>query len=94
MEWSKPLRITHMQEVSGMKHGNWRSFFTVLLIAVVGSVVGGCDSGKEAIDEATGHRALKQYHQSKKDIDKIAEKQAERYESIPDEEEKGGGEKE
>ena len=77
-----------------MRHGNWRSFFIVLLIAVVGFMICGCDSGKEAIDEATGHRALKQYHKSKKDIEKIAEKQAERYEGIPDDEEKEGEKKE
>jgi hypothetical protein len=72
-----------------MKQGNKRRFFMMLVIAAVGfSMIGGCDSGKEAIDEATGHRALKQYHKSKKDIEKIAEKQAERYEGIPDEEQK------
>jgi hypothetical protein len=78
----------------GMKHGDWSRFLTVLLIAVIGlCMIGGCDSGKEAIDEATGHRALKQYHKSKKDIEKIAEKQAERYEGIPDDEEREGEKK-
>ncbi len=72
-----------------MKHGNRRRFCMVLVIVAVGfCMIGGCDSGKEAIDEATGHRALKQYHKSKKDIEKIAEKQAERYEGIPDDEQK------
>jgi hypothetical protein len=68
-----------------MKHWNWYCVVMALLIALIGlGLIGGCDSGKEAIDEATGHRALKQYHKSKKDIEKIAEKQAERYEGIPD----------
>jgi hypothetical protein len=77
-----------------MKHNNWESVLAVLMIAGLGLVMGGCDSGKEAIDEATGHRAVKQYHQSKKKIDEIAEKQAERYEAIPDEEEKEDQDKE
>lgn len=72
-----------------MKHGYRHRFCMVLVVAAVGFfMIGGCDSGKEAIDEATGHRALKQYHKSKKDIEKIAEKQAERYEDIPDDEQK------
>jgi hypothetical protein len=71
-----------------MNHTKWRSIVAVLLIGGFGLTIGGCDSGKEAIDEATGHRALKQYHRSKKKIDEIAEKQAERYEAIPDEREK------
>ena len=77
-----------------MKHHKWGSVLAVLMIAGLGLMIGACDSGKEAIDEATGHRAVKQYHKSKKKIDKIAEKQAERYEAIPDEREKEGGEKE
>jgi len=36
------------------------------------------------VDEVTGNRAVKQYHKSKKDIEKITEQQAERYKSIPD----------
>ena len=72
-----------------MKHGYRRRFCMVLVVAAVGlCMIGGCDSGKEAIDEATGNRALKQYHKSKKDIEKIAEKQAKRYEGIPDDEQK------
>ncbi len=77
-----------------MKHTYWRNILNVLLIAVAGIMIGGCDSGKEAIDEATGHRALKQYQKSKKDIEKIAEKQAERYEGIPDDEKREGEKKE
>ena len=52
-------------------------------------LIWGCDSGEKAIDEITGNRAVKQYHKSKKDIEKIADRQAERYESIPDEDKEG-----
>jgi len=68
-----------------MKHCNWGRFFTTLLIALVGlGMIGGCDSGEKMVDEVTGNRAVKQYHKSKKDIEKITEQQAERYKSIPD----------
>jgi hypothetical protein len=68
-----------------MKHWNWHCVVMTSLIALISlCLISGCDSGKEAIDEATGHRAFKQYQKSKKDIEKIAEKQAERYEGIPD----------
>lgn len=77
-----------------MKDAKWVNVLGVLLMAGVVLMIGGCDSGKEAIDEATGHRAVKQYHKSKKKIDEIAEQQAERYESIPDDREKQGGGKE
>ena len=68
-----------------MEHFNWRCFFMALLIALAGlGMIGGCDSGEKVIDEVTGNRAVKQYHKSKKDIEKIADQQAERYKSIPD----------
>jgi len=68
---------------------NGHYFSRVLLIALIGlGVIGGCDSGKKATEEVTGHRAVKQYHTSKKDIQKIAEKQAERDKGIPDYNEK------
>jgi hypothetical protein len=77
-----------------MKHSYLRNVLNVVLIAVASIIIGGCDSGKEAIDEATGRRALKQYQKSKKDIEKIAEKQAGRYEGIPDDEKREGEEEE
>jgi hypothetical protein len=46
-------------------------------------VAGGCDSGEKVIDEATGNRAVKQYHQSKDDLEKIADQQDERFSGIP-----------
>jgi hypothetical protein len=60
-----------------------------LLIASAGlGMIGGCDSGEKVIDEVTGNRAVKQYHKSKKDIEKIAEQQAERYKGIPDDDDR------
>ncbi|MGD8226841.1 MAG: hypothetical protein PVH82_18615 [Desulfobacteraceae bacterium] len=72
-----------------MSQWNWRRPFTALLIAVAGiGMFGGCDSGEKVVDEVTGHRAVKQYHKSKKDLEKIEEQQAERYGAMPDEENK------
>ena len=63
-----------------MKDWNWRRFFVVLLISLAGlGMIGGCDSGKKVVDEVSGNRAVKQYHKSKKDIEKIAEQQAKTY---------------
>jgi hypothetical protein len=60
-----------------------------LLIALAGlGMIGGCDSGEKVIDEVTGNRAVKQYHKSKKDIEKIADQQAERYKGIPDDDDR------
>jgi hypothetical protein len=61
-----------------------------LILGLIGlGLIWGCDSGEKAIDEITGNRAVKQYHKSKKDIEKIADRQAERYESIPDDDKEG-----
>jgi hypothetical protein len=49
-------------------------------------VLSGCDSGEKARDELTGNRAVKQYHQSTKDIGKIVDRQTEKHKSIPDDE--------
>jgi len=67
-----------------MKYWEWHRFFMTLLVILVGLIIGSCDSGKKTVDEVTGSRAVKQYHKSKKDIEKIADQQAERYDSIPD----------
>ena len=68
-----------------MKHSNWYGFSMALILALVTlSMIWGCDSGEKAIDEITGNQAVKQYHKSKKEIEKIADQQAERYKGIPD----------
>ena len=46
----------------------------------------GCDSGEKARDELTGNRAVKQYHQSTKNIEKIVDRQTEKHKGIPDDE--------
>jgi hypothetical protein len=77
-----------------MSQWNWRHLFMVLLITVAGmGMIGGCDSGEKVVDEVTGHRAVKQYHKSKKDLEKIEEQQAERYKAIPDDGNKDDQEK-
>ena len=68
-----------------MKQRNWHRLFVALIIGLATlGMIGGCDSGEKAVDEITGNRAVKQYHKSKKDIEKIADQQADRYKSIPD----------
>ena len=59
---------------------------TLLVTLVSFSLFTGCDSANDVIDEATGNRAVKQYHRTTKKLDKIAEQQAERYGNIPDDE--------
>ena len=77
-----------------MEHRNWRRFFMGLMIGLATlGMIGGCDSGEKAVDEISGHRAVKQYHKSKKDIEKIADQQQERYKSIPDDDDKEDREK-
>jgi len=78
-----------------MKHLNLHSLFMALLIALFSlCMLGGCDSGEKVVDEVTGNRAVKQYHQSKKNIEKIADKQAEKYGKIPGDDESQDDEKE
>ena len=84
-EFSKNLETEILRKEVGfrMKQWKWHSLFMLLLIALAGlGLIGGCDSGKKAVDEFTGNRAVKQYHKSKKDIGKIAEQQTDRYNSI------------
>ena len=70
-----------------MKYPNGHRFFMAVLISLTAlGIMSGCDSGEKMVDEVTGNRAVKQYHKSKKDIEKITEQQVERYESIPDDE--------
>jgi len=70
-----------------MKYPSGHRFFMAVLISLTAlGIMSGCDSGEKMADEVTGNRAVKQYHKSRKDIEKITEQQAERYESIPDDE--------
>jgi hypothetical protein len=64
---------------------NLRSFLMTLLIMVVSIfMLGGCDSGEKVVDKTTGNEAVKQYHKLKKDIGKIADQQAKKYNEILD----------
>ena len=77
-----------------MKNLNLRSFFMALLLMIVGIfMLGGCDSGEKVVDKATGNQAVKQYHKLKKDIGKIADQQAKRYNEILDDNNKESEEK-
>jgi hypothetical protein len=60
-------------------------FIGVLLLAGV-AMSAGCDSGKKAVDELTGHRAVKQYQKATKDIKKITDLQREQDQKIREEE--------
>jgi hypothetical protein len=73
-----------------MRKWNWRSLSLALLLALGLAIFAGCDSGQKALDEITGNRAVKQYHKSKKDIEKISKQQAEKYQNIPDDEKEEG----
>lgn len=67
------------------KHGS--SSFLVTCLATAGLLMfSGCDSGEKARDELTGSRAVKQYHQSTKKVEKIVDRQTEKHKSIPDDE--------
>jgi hypothetical protein len=46
----------------------------------------GCDSGKEAVDDVTGNKSVKQFQKSKKDIDKAVQKESERFKDINEDE--------
>ena len=63
--------------------GHW---LAMLLMITPVIILYGCDSGEKARDELTGNRAVKQYHQSTKDIGKIVDRQTEKHKSIPDDE--------
>ncbi len=73
-----------------MKNWDWSlGWFVALLMAGV-LMCWGCDSGEKAVDEVTGNRAVKQYHKSKKDIEKVTNQQTERLKGIPDDEKEEG----
>ncbi|MCJ7683801.1 MAG: hypothetical protein MUO68_05860 [Desulfobacteraceae bacterium] len=68
-----------------MKDLNPRSFLMALLLMMVGIfMLVGCDSGEKVVDKVTGNQDVKQYHKLKKDIGKIADQQAKRYNEILD----------
>jgi hypothetical protein len=58
----------------------------LLMGCVLVGMIGACDSGDRVVDEVTGNRAVKQYHKTKKDIDRIADQQSQRYDRLADDE--------
>ena len=58
----------------------------LFLILTVLFLLPGCDSGEKAVDNLTGHQAVKQYHETKDDIDDIVERQNEKLNSLDEEE--------
>ena len=73
-----------------MKNRNRSLVWAVSLLLAGLAMIWGCDSGEKALDEVTGNRAVKQYHKSKKDLEKVTDRQSERFKSIPDDEKEEG----
>lgn len=70
-----------------LKH--YLKLWAILIISFLAlGAFAGCDSGKEAIDDVTGNKTVKQFQKSEKDIDKAVDKQSERLKGIPDETDK------
>jgi len=44
-----------------------------------------CESGEKAVDEFTGNRAVKQYHKSTKDVERITDQQTRKFQTVPQE---------
>lgn len=66
---------------------HWLCLCLVAQLATAGLFMfSGCDSGEKAREELTGNRAVKQYHQSTKKVEKIVDRQTEKHKSIPDDE--------
>jgi hypothetical protein len=72
-----------------MKKGRYL-FGMVALLAGGIFALSACDSGKKAVDELTGNRAVKQYHKTTKDVGKIVDQQARKFQTIPEDEEDKG----
>ena len=62
-----------------MNHSNPSGLIMALLLAAGIFILSGCDSGEKAVDKVTGKQDVEQYHKMKKDIGKIAEEQAKKY---------------
>jgi hypothetical protein len=88
MEWRGFLWSCGEKEAMKKHFLNLCLGMKVMISALV--IFAGCDSGEKARDELTGNRAVKQYHQSTKDIGKVVDRQTEKHKSIPDEEKEEG----
>jgi len=73
---------------------NRNGLFMALWLLITGIfMLVGCDSGEKAVNKVTGKEDVKQYHKLKKDIGRIADQQAERYNDIQDVDKKEDSEK-
>ncbi len=73
-----------------IKFLNLTRLFRILLFMVFAVFVfGGCDSGEKAVDKITGKEDVKEYKKLKKEIGKIADEQAKKYDKAVDELKKG-----
>jgi hypothetical protein len=77
------MKRTCEEEIMKIWLGRW--FVRMAMISAL-VLFAGCDSGEKARDELTGNRAVKQYHQSTKNIEKIVDRQTEKNKGIPDDE--------
>jgi hypothetical protein len=73
-------------EEEAMKKHVLNPLLAILVMISALALFAGCDSGEKARDELTGNRAVKQYHQSTKNIEKIVDRQTEKHKGIPDDE--------
>ncbi len=67
-----------------MRIQNLCGAFMVMLFLIGTLMFSGCDSGEKVIDKATGNQDVKQFQKMKKDIGKIADQQAKKYNEILD----------
>ena len=68
-----------------MKRITLNDLFMGMLLMMAGIfILAGCDSGEKVVDKVTGNQDVKQYQKMKKDIGKIADQQAKKYNEIPD----------
>ena len=71
-----------------MKILNLCGAFMMMLFLISTLMFSGCDSGEKVIDKTTGNQDVKQFQKMKKDIGKIADQQAEKYNEVLDDKKK------
>ncbi|RPI79813.1 MAG: hypothetical protein EHM45_01280 [Desulfobacteraceae bacterium] len=67
-------------------------FLGFIVCGILFGGLSGCDSGKKAVDEVTGNRALKQFEKAKDDVKALEEKTKERDKAALEEENQGNQE--
>jgi len=82
-----------MSDNHKMKSKRRTKAFLVICLITGGLVLAGCGSGEKAVDKVTGNEAVKEYHKLKKDVKKIADQQAQRYEDLLEGKDKDSGTK-